>query len=193
MLKETIKMLRPAAVVFVLLTMLTGLLYPLLITLAASVLAPNQAALQTVNGQVVGSSLVGQNFTAEKYFWPRPSAVGYNPLPSGGSNLGPISLTLQQTVAERAMAIRTANKLAADATIPVDLLFASGSGLDPHISPEGAALQAARVAAARGISEADIKALIGEFTERPQFGILGQPRVNVLLLNIALDARYPAP
>jgi potassium-transporting ATPase KdpC subunit len=162
------------------------------ITLAANVLFPAQAngSLIERDGQVVGSALIGQSFTSERYFWPRPSAIDYNPLPSGGSNLGPTSAALQAKVIERAAAIRQANRLAEDAAIPTDLLFASGSGLDPHISPDAARLQIDRVAAARSFTSAQrdqLTALIERSIEPPQLGVLGEPRVNVLRLNLAVD------
>jgi K+-transporting ATPase ATPase C chain len=139
------------------------------------------------NGAVVGSELLAQQFTGEKYFWPRPSAGSYATVPSGASNLGPTSQALQSNVTANAAAFRTGNKLAADAPVPADMVFTSASGLDPHISPESARLQVARVAAARGITEDRIKALVERFVEPPQWGIFGEPRVNVLELNVALD------
>ena len=189
MLKHT---LLPAARLLLVLTVLTGILYPVTITLAANVLFPAQAngSLIVRDGRIVGSALIGQSFTSERYFWPRPSAIDYNPLPSGGSNLGPTSAALQAKVIERAAAIRQANRLAEDAAIPVDLLFASGSGLDPHISPDAARLQIDRVAAARGFTSAQrdqLAALIERAIEPPQLGVLGEPRVNVLRLNLAVD------
>jgi potassium-transporting ATPase KdpC subunit len=189
MLKHT---LLPAARLLLVLTVLTGILYPVTITLAANILFPAQAngSLIVRDGQIVGSALIGQSFTSERYFWPRPSAIDYNPLPSGGSNLGPTSAALQAKVIERAAAIRQANRLAEDAAIPTDLLFASGSGLDPHISPDAARLQIDRVAAARGFTPAQrdqLAALIERSIEPPQLGVLGEPRINVLLLNLAVD------
>lgn len=173
-------------------TVITGVLYPVVITLAAGVLFPYQAngSLITKDGVVIGSELIGQDFSGDRYFWGRPSAIGYNPMPSSGSNQGPTNAALQAAVQERAANIRAANGLADDAVIPIDLLFASASGLDPQISPEAATLQLDRVATARGFSaeqKAQVQALVAQFTENPQYGILGQPRVNVLLLNIALD------
>jgi K+-transporting ATPase ATPase C chain len=170
-------------------TVLTGLAYPLVITGVAQLAFRDKAngSLIERDGKIIGSELLAQEFQRPRYFWPRPSADGYATVPSGASNLGPTSAALQSNVAARAAAIRAANKLLADATIPADLLFTSGSGLDPHISPEAARLQVARVATARGVSEESIKALIERFIELPQFGFLGEPRVNVLLLNLALD------
>ena len=189
MLKHT---LLPAARLLLVLTVLTGILYPVAITLAANVLFPAQAngSLIERDGQIIGSALIGQAFTSARYFWPRPSAVDYNPLPSGGSNLGPTSAVLQAKVLERAAAIRQANHLTEDAAIPTDLLFASGSGLDPHLSPDAARVQIDRVATARGVTPAQrdqLAALIERSIEPPQFGVLGEPRVNVLRLNLAVD------
>lgn len=185
-----LQQLRPAIVILALLTLITGVLYPLAVTAIGQAAFPEQAngSLIRVNGVVVGSALIGQDMATDpRYFWPRPSAVGYNPLPSGGSNLGPTSATLQKAVQERAAALRAAHNLPADAPIPPDLLFASGSGLDPHISPEAARLQIDRVAAARALPHDQVAALVERFVELPQIGILGQARVNVLLLNVALD------
>lgn len=182
----------PALRMLLALTLLTGVVYPLAVTGLAQALFPHQAngSLITVNGAVVGSELIGQAFDAPRYFWPRPSSVGYNPLPSGGSNLGPTSAALKEAVAERAAALRAAHALPADAPIPMDLLYASGSGLDPHISPAAAQLQMERVAAARDFSGAQreqLAALIAHHTEPPQFRLFGEARVNVLLLNLAVD------
>jgi K+-transporting ATPase ATPase C chain len=179
----------PAARMLLVLTVLTGIIYPLIITLAAGLIFPAQAngSLQMVNVQMVGSELIAQKFESNRYFWPRPSATDYNVFPSGGSNLGPTSTALQKAVQERAAVIRQSNDLADDAVIPSDLLFASASGLDPHISPEAAQLQVDRVAATRHVPAEKVAALVDQFTEGPQFGLLGQPRVNVLLLNLALD------
>ena len=192
MLKEFTKQIIPALRMLAVLTVLTGVIYPLVITLAAGAVFPYQAggSLQKQNGQVIGSALIGQNFTSDKYFWSRPSAVSYNPLPSSGTNLGPTSAALKQQMDERAAAIRKANKLADDAVIPTDLLFASASGLDPQISPEAARLQIDRVATARGFTDVQrdkLISLVDGFVESPQLGLFGQPRVNVLMLNIALD------
>jgi potassium-transporting ATPase KdpC subunit len=172
-------------------TILVGVIYPLVITGVAQLAFRDKAngSLIERDGNIIGSELLAQQFQGAKYFWPRPSAGNYATVPSDASNLGPTSTALRSNVAARAAAIRTANKLPADATVPADLLFTSGSGLDPHISPDAARLQVTRVATARGISEDSIKALIERFIEPPQFGILGEPRVNVLLLNLALDQR----
>ena len=170
-------------------TVLTGMLYPLVITGIAQLAFHNQAngSLIERNGQVVGSELLAQQFTGDKYFWPRPSAGSYATVPSGASNLGPTSQALQSNVTANATAFRTGNKLAADAPVPADMVFTSASGLDPHISPESARLQVARIAAARGMSADQIRALVEKFIESPQWGIFGEERVNVLRLNLALD------
>ena len=172
-------------------TILVGVIYPLVITGVAQLAFRDKAngslIPQLRDGKVVGSELLAQQFTGDKYFWPRPSAGDYATVPSGASNLGPTSAALRSNVAARAAAIRAANKLPADATVPADLLFTSGSGLDPHISPEAARLQVARVATARGVSDESIKVLVEKFVEPTQLGFLGEPRVNVLLLNLALD------
>lgn len=174
----------------VVLTILTGVIYPLVVTLAAQAIFPAQAngSLETRDSVVVGSSLIGQNMNSNpRYFWSRPSAINYSPLPSSGSNLGPTNAILAETVVERADAFRVANGLPKDAPVPTDVLFASGSGLDPHISPETARLQVARIAAARGLSVEQVSELVDAAIEAPQLAFLGQPRVNVLLLNLALD------
>jgi K+-transporting ATPase ATPase C chain len=172
-----------------------GVLYPLAMTAIAQLAFPHQAngSLVERDGKVVGSALLAQQFTGPKYFWPRPSVASYGTGPSGiagssGSNHGPTSAQLQTDVRNNAKALREAHKLPADAPVPADLVFASGSGLDPHISPAAARFQIARVAAARGISEAEVKAIVEKFVEPPQWGFFGEARVNVLLLNLALDA-----
>jgi len=142
-------------------------------------------------GKTAGSTLLAQKFTSQKYFWPRPSAADFATLPSGASNLGPTSEALKKAVHDRTLALQTAHGLSASSHVPADLVFASGSGLDPHISPEAANFQLARVAQARGFNPAQIqtcRALIARLTETPQFGVLGASRVNVLLLNVELDA-----
>ena len=172
-------------------TVLTGILYPLAITGIAQVAFPHQAngSLIERDGKVVGSELLAQQFTGPKYFWPRPSAGNYATVPSGASNLGPTSGTLQTNVMNNAKAFRDGNNLPANAPVPADMVFTSGSGLDPHISPESARLQIARIAAARTTDVARVTALVEQFVEGPQLGFLGEPRVNVLLLNLALDQR----
>jgi len=143
------------------------------------------------NGTLAGSELLAQRFRGEKYFWPRPSAADFASLPSGASNLGPTSEPLKKAVLKRAEIFRKANSLSNEIALPSEMVFASGSGLDPHISPEAARLQADRVAKARKWSEnkrRSLYQLIGQYTEAPQFGILGEPRVNVFQLNLAVDS-----
>jgi K+-transporting ATPase ATPase C chain len=179
--------LRPALVLFILFTLLTGLIYPLSMTGLAQLAFPNAANGSPIvrNGQVVGSALIGQSFTESRYFWGRPSAAGqgYDARASSGSNLGPNSQALADRVAKEAERYGVPA-----AQIPVDLLTASGSGLDPHISPAAAEFQAVRVAGARGLPVERVRDLIAEHTEEPIAAILGEPRVNVLELNLALDA-----
>ncbi len=169
-------------------TLLLGLIYPLVMTGFSQILFPHLAngSLISQNGQIVGSQLIGQNFETPIYFWPRPSAIGYNPLPSGGSNLGQASTTLKQAVKERKAKLKIAHP---DQTTdpPQDLLFTSGSGLDPHISYEAALYQLIRVASARNLDPAQVLKHIDNVTEPRQFGILGEKVVNVLMLNRALD------
>ena len=176
-------------------TVVTGILYPLVMTVLFQAAFPHQAngSLIVRDGKIVGSELMAQQFTGAKYFWPRPSAATYGTGPTGlnassGSNFGPTSAQLQTNVRTNAKALRDASKLAADAPVPADLVYASASGVDPHISPEGAQFQVSRVAAARGMDEGRVRALVDKFTEAPQWGFLGEPHVNVLLLNLALDA-----
>jgi K+-transporting ATPase ATPase C chain len=172
----------------------TGIAYPLMITFIAQAAFKDAAngSLVTRNGKIIGSALLAQQFQGTNYFWPRPSACTYGTGPSGivassGSNLGPTSGTLQTNVMNNAAAFISGNNLATNTVVPADMVFASASGLDPHISPEAAQLQVARVAASRGLGEDKVKALVERFTEPPQWGFLGQARVNVLLLNVALD------
>ena len=187
------KLLIQSILLTIVLTAITGVVYPLVVTGIAQVAFKDQAngSLIEQNGQVVGSEFLAQQFTGEKYFWPRPSAGSYATVPSGASNLGPTSQALQSNVTANATTFRTGNKLAADAPVPADMVFTSASGLDPHISPESARLQIARVAAARGIAEDQVRALVEKFEEPPQWGIFGEPRVNVLELNVALDDLQP--
>jgi K+-transporting ATPase ATPase C chain len=183
--------LRPALVSLLLLTLLTGLLYPWVVTGITQALFPYQAngSLLVQNGQVVGSELIGQNFTDPKYFWGRLSATGpvpYNAAASSGSNLGPLNEVLFAASQARIDALKTADP-ENTGPIPVDLVTASGSGLDPHISPAAAEYQVHRVAVARGLDEAAVRDLVARYTEGRQFGFLGEPRVNVLQVNLALD------
>lgn len=183
--------LRPALMMLLVLTVLTGVMYPLAVTGLAQLLFPNQAngSLIIRDGKVIGSELIGQYFDEPKYFWGRPSATSpfpYNAAASSGSNLGPTNPALIEAVKTRVEALRVADPGNA-ALVPVDLVTASGSGLDPHISQAAALYQANRVARVRGLQESQVKELIGLYTEGRQFGLLGEPRVNVLKLNLALD------
>ena len=189
--------LRPAIVMTFLLCALTGLVYPAVVTGLAQILFPRQAngSLVTVNGRVVGSALIGQPFAQPWYFHPRPSAAGngYDDTLSSGTNLGPTSAKLIDTLITQAVDRVVANEHAVKGTIPADMVTSSASGLDPHISPANALLQAARVAMARGASDSAMRALVEQHIEGRQFGLLGEPRVNVLLLNIAVDSVFPRP
>jgi len=169
---------------------LTGVVYPLVVTGISTVLFPRQSAGSLVTddgGQVVGSALIGQQFETPGYFHSRPSAADYDAMASGGSNLGPTSAVLYDSVSARVAAARKLEGLAASATVPVDMVTASASGLDPHITPASARLQAQRVADARGMMLDSVLALVEKHTQGPTLGILGESRVNVLLLNRELD------
>jgi K+-transporting ATPase ATPase C chain len=184
--------IRPALVLFALLGVLTGLIYPMAVTGAAKAVFPSQAAGSLVvrDGTAVGSSLIGQNFSDPKHFWGRPSATApqpYNASASGGSNLGPLNPALADAVKARVEALRAADP-GNTAPVPVDLVTASASGLDPDISPAAARYQAARVARVRGVPVEQINALIEKNTQSALWGVLGESRVNVLALNLALDA-----
>jgi potassium-transporting ATPase KdpC subunit len=187
-----IAQLRPALVLFVLFTIITGLLYPLAVTSIAQAMLPFQAngSVMINNGQPTGSALIGQPFDAPKYFWSRPSATEpfpYNAAASSGSNLGPTNPALVDAVTARVTALHAADP-DNTAPIPVDLVTASGSGLDPHISVAAAHYQVERVARVRGLSPDRVRTLVEAHTAGRQFGLLGEPRVNVLTLNLALDA-----
>lgn len=180
--------LRPALTLFLLLTVLTGIFYPLAVTAAAQAVFPAQAngSFLVAEGQTLGSELIAQPFDDPRYFWGRPSAVGYNASASSGSNLGPNNPALIEAVRARIATLQAADP-ANPNPIPVDLVTASASGLDPHISVAAALYQLPRVARARGLDEAALKTLVEQYTESRQFGFLGEPRVNVLKLNLALD------
>ncbi|MBK5964981.1 potassium-transporting ATPase subunit C [Thiocystis minor] len=188
-------LIRPAVSIFVLLSLLTGALYPLAVTGIARVLFPEQArgSLIFEEGRPVGSTLIGQSFTDPNDFWGRPSATAggpYNGAASGGSNLGPLNPTLVEAVQGRIAALKAANP---DHHLPIpgDLVQASASGLDPHISPAAAAYQVARVASRRGLDPKQVEALVQAHTQGSDFGLFGAPRVNVLALNRALDLLAP--
>jgi K+-transporting ATPase ATPase C chain len=184
--------LRPAVVLFLLLTILTGIVYPFVVTAIAQVLFPHQAAgsLLTRDGRAIGSELIGQSFSDPQHFWGRPSATTpqpYNGAASNASNLGPLNPALTDAIKARVAALRAADP-GNTAPVPVDLVTSSGSGLDPHISVAAANYQAARIARARGLTLARVEALIAAHTEGRLLGVIGEPRVNVLELNLALDA-----
>jgi K+-transporting ATPase ATPase C chain len=185
-------LLRPALSLFLLLSAVTGIVYPLAVTGVAKSLFPVAAggSLVEKDGRPAGSLLIGQNFTSPQYFWGRPSATGPYPdnaVASGGSNQGPLNPALADAVKARIAALKQADPSATGA-LPVDLVTASASGLDPHITPAAAEYQAARVAKARGLSLQRVRALIAAHSEGRQWRVFGEPRVNVLALNLALDA-----
>ncbi len=190
--------LRPALVVFALLTLVTGVAYPLFIALTAQVIFPHQAngsLLRNSQGKAIGSELIAQPFDAPHYFWARPSATSpfsNNATASSGSNLGPTSPDLLKALGERIEAIRAAHP-DQKGPAPADLVTTSASGLDPHISPAAAEYQANRVAAARNVKPEEMRKLIAAHTEARTLGVLGEPRVNVLTLNVELDRRFPMP
>jgi len=174
-------------------TVLTGVIYPFFMTGVAQLVFPAKAngSLVKAGGKNIGSELIGQKFDSSIYFWSRPSAIDYNPIPSGASNLGPTSDELKKQVAERRRLFAANNSIADTSAIPKEMLFASASGLDPHISPEAALLQLKRVAMARNINETQkqkVQQLIKNKTEEPQFFLFGERRINVFELNLALDS-----
>ncbi len=186
------KLLRNAVLLLLLMTVITGVIYPLAATGLAQLIFPHQAngSLIVKGGKPIGSVLIGQSFTDARYFWGRPSATSpqaNNGINSGGSNLGPTNPGLTDVVKQRIAALRVADP-GNTAPVPVDLVTASGSGLDPEISPAAAQYQVARVAQARGLSTSQVQALVNEYTRGRQLGVFGEPRVNVLQLNLALDA-----
>ena len=186
-------LIRPAVSLFVAMTLVTGVAYPLLVTGVAKIAFPSQAAgsLVVQDGKPVGSTLIGQSFSEPKYFWARPSATAPNPYNaggSGGSNLGPLNPALVDAVKARVDALKAADP-GNTLPVPVDLVTASASGLDPHISVAGAQYQAARVARARGLAPEAVRALVERHTESRLLGFIGEPRVNVLAINLALDRR----
>jgi potassium-transporting ATPase KdpC subunit len=181
--------LKTGMLLFIAFSLLTGLIYPLLMTGIIQIAMPEQASgsLIVMNGKIVGSELIGQNFTSPGYFHGRPSAVNYAGNGSGASNFGPTSAKLMEQASRRISEVRRENNMSSNSTVPSELVLNSGSGLDPHISMEGAMLQVPRVAVARGIPESEVKVLVYQHIEPAQFGIMGQERVNVLNLNLALD------
>jgi K+-transporting ATPase ATPase C chain len=193
--ESLVQHLRTALLMTVVLTLLLGIIYPLAMTGIAQVLFPNQAngsLVRDSSGNVIGSAILAQSFAQPQYFHPRPSAAGsdgYDATASGGSNLGPTSQKLIDTVQQRAEAYRQENGLATDAAVPVDAVTASASGLDPDISPANALLQLPRVAGARGLSQDQVRSVVNQYTEGRTLFVLGEPRVNVLKVNLALDGR----
>jgi potassium-transporting ATPase KdpC subunit len=194
-MRALIRQLRPAFLIVIVFTLITGVAYPLLSTAIGQVAFGDKAngSLIKRDGVVVGSKLIGQTFTAAKYFHPRPSAAGagYDGSASSGSNLGPTSPDLLKSVGDRVAAYRQENGLAADALVPVDAVTASGSGLDPQISIANARLQVARVARERGLDAAVVAKLVDKYIDGRQLGVLGDPGVNVVELNLALDDSAP--
>jgi K+-transporting ATPase ATPase C chain len=184
-----LKEIKTAVLLFAAFSLLTGLIYPLLMTSIIQSAMPEKASgsLIAVDGKIVGSELIGQNFSSPGYFHGRPSAVGYSANGSGASNFGPSSAKLIDQVQQRIVLVRSENNLSSNESVPADLVLSSASGLDPHISLEAAMLQVPRVARARGLNRSEVQELVRENVEPPQFGFLGQERVNVLRLNLALD------
>ncbi len=188
------KQIYPAIMMIIIMTVLTGVVYPLVVTGLAQVLFPDKAAGSLIerDGKVIGSRLIGQPFSGPGYFHSRPSAAGagYDAAASSGTNLGPTNQKLLNNVKEAAEAVREENPAS---PVPVDMVTASASGLDPHITPAAAEFQTPRVARERGLSETEVRRLVREHTEGRQLAVLGEPRVNVLMLNLALDGLRPVP
>lgn len=181
--------------IFLVMTILTGVIYPLFITIIGQTVFANRAngSLITVNNTTVGSELIGQKFVGNQYFSSRPSSIDYNPMPSGGSNLSVTSKELQLRVKRNTAAFDSINQLSPSQIVPSEMIYASGSGLDPHISPEAALLQVNRICKARhlpALAEKQIKNLISQSTENRQLGFLGEKRINVLKLNLELDKQF---
>jgi K+-transporting ATPase ATPase C chain len=190
-----LKEIKTSVIVTLVLLIICCGIYPLMVWSAGQALFPRQANGSLVldsNGKPIASTLLGQTFSADKYFAPRPSAAGtgYDSTSSSGSNLGPTSQTLHDNVKQRVADYRKANNLPDTQPVPADAVEASGSGLDPHISIKNALLQLPRVAKARGMSEDDLKKLVDQYTDGRDFGILGEPGVNIVKLNLALDGKY---
>lgn len=182
-----------AILLTIVLTVLLGLIYPLAVTGIAQLIFPAQAngsLVKNAAGEIIGAELIGQPFTSAAYFHPRPSAANYDGAASGGSNLGPTSAKLMERIKAEAAKLQAENP---SASVPAELVTTSASGLDPHLSPAAAAFQIPRVAAARQQPVAEIRAVVQRFTEARQLGLLGEPRINVLLLNLALDRQFPQP
>ncbi|MCX6646413.1 MAG: potassium-transporting ATPase subunit KdpC [bacterium] len=186
--------LKSGILIFLIMAVLTGVVYPLVITVISQTAFPDKAngSLLSGDGEIHGSILAGQKFTLPEYFWPRPSISEYNALPSGASNQGPTSEALRQAVEDRSRELTPY----ISGQIPADLLLASGSGLDPHISPDAALVQIDHVAQARNLSaeqKAHLRELVNQYIEQPQWGVFGAPRVNVLRLNLAVDDTFGKP
>jgi K+-transporting ATPase ATPase C chain len=178
--------------IFLVMTTLTGIIYPLVMTGIAQIAYPSKSNGSFIirDGKVIGSELIGQRFDSSVYFWSRPSYIGYNPVPSGASNWGPTSDTLKKLSGIRRETFAKMNSLTDLLSVPTEMIFVSASGIDPHISPEAAVMQVERISAARHFSTGEkekLSGILNDLTEKPQFLILGQPRINVLILNIELD------
>jgi potassium-transporting ATPase KdpC subunit len=184
------KHIKRSILVLLVFSILTGLVYPLIITGIAQLVFPHQAngSLIVINGKTVGSELIGQSFTKPEYFHGRPSAVNYDASNSGGTNLGPTNQKFINQIDSTAQWIRMENGLPSDASVPVDLVTSSASGLDPNISLQSALIQVSRVAKTRGLDELVVRSLVNQHTEKPVLGLFGQPMINILKLNIAIDA-----